>query len=95
MQQTVESNNTLLVDGPASLRVVFGKVEVFGFQVKPEARIVVREAKRLPFFVREKAVFDISLGVNASVDKVEGRSTIPESWNNPIRSNSKGSKKSH
>ena len=93
MQQTVESNNTLLVDGPASLRVVFGKVEVFGFQLKPEARIVVREAKRLPFFVREKAIFDISLGVNASIDKVEGRSTIPESWNNPIRAILKAQKK--
>ena len=45
---------------------------------------MVREAKRLPFFVREKAVFDISLGVNASIDKVVGRSTIPESWNKPI-----------
>ena len=84
MQQTVESNNTLLVDGPASVRVVFGKVEVFGFQVKTESRIVVREAKRLPFFVREKAVFDISLGVNASIDKVADRSTIPQSWNKPI-----------
>ncbi len=84
MQQTVESNNTLLVDGPASVQVVFGKVEVFGFQIKIESRIVVREAKRLPFFVREKAVFDISLGVNASIDKVAGRSTIPQSWNKPI-----------
>ncbi len=84
MQKTVESNNTLLIDGPASVRVTFGKVEVFGFQVKADARIVVREAKRLPFFVREKAGFDISIGVNAGIEEVAGRSTIPESWNKPI-----------
>ena len=85
MQRIVESNNTLLIDGPASVRVTFGKVDVFGFQVKTETRIVVREAKRLPFFVREKAVFDIKLGVNASVELIADRSTIPESWNNPIK----------
>ncbi len=84
MQQTLESNNTLLVDGPASVRVVSGKVEVFGALVKEEKRIVVREGKRLPFFVREKAVFEISLGVNASIEEVSGRSTIPQSWNKPL-----------
>jgi polynucleotide 5'-hydroxyl-kinase GRC3/NOL9 len=45
---------------------------------------VVREGKRLPFFVREKAVFDSSLGASASIQGVVGRSTIPESWNKPI-----------
>jgi polynucleotide 5'-hydroxyl-kinase GRC3/NOL9 len=84
LQQTIETNNTLLVDGPASVRIIFGKVEVFAFHIKPETRIVVREAKRMPFFVREKALFDISLGVNASLETIAGRSTIPESWNKPI-----------
>ena len=84
MQQTVESNNTIIVDGPASVRLVSGKVEVFGALVKEMKRVLVREGKRLPFFVREKAVFDISLGGNASIDQVIGRSTIPQSWNKPI-----------
>lgn len=79
MQQTVESNNTLLVDGPASVQVASGKVEVFGYQVKDSSKVVVREGKRLPFFVVEKAVFDVSLGANASVQEVAG-STIPQSW---------------
>jgi polynucleotide 5'-hydroxyl-kinase GRC3/NOL9 len=84
LQQAVESNNTLLVDGPASVRLVSGKVEVFGAPVKEMKRVLVREGKRLPFFVNEKAVFDISLGGNASIDQVIGRSTIPQSWNKPI-----------
>ncbi len=84
MQQIVESNNTILVDGPASVRLVSGTVEVFGAQIREMKRILVREGKRLPFFVRETAVFDISLGVNASIEKVDGRSTIPQSWNKPL-----------
>jgi len=84
LQKTLEFNNTILFDGPASVRVITGKVEVFGAQVKEEKRIVVREGKRLPFFVLEKAVFDISLGANASIEEVAGRSTIPLSWNKPL-----------
>ncbi len=83
MQQTVESNRTLLVDGPASVKLVSGKAEVFGCQVKPSQKVVVREGKRLPFFVQEKATFDLSLGANASVEEAAG-STIPDSWNKPL-----------
>ncbi len=79
MNQTVEAGKTLLVDGPASVQVVSGKAEMLGFSVKPSGRIVVREGKRLPFFVAETANFDISLGENAIVEEVEGN-TIPQSW---------------
>ncbi|MBM4401106.1 MAG: hypothetical protein FJ045_04060, partial [Crenarchaeota archaeon] len=70
---------TLLVDGPASVRIVSGKAEVLGFPVKGTRRIVIREGKRLPFFVAETDSFDISLGENASVEEVDGN-TIPPSW---------------
>jgi len=83
LQQTVESNRTLLVDGPASVRLVSGKAEVFGYQVKQAQKVVVREGKRLPFFVLEKALFDMSLGANAGVEEASG-STIPSSWNKPL-----------
>lgn len=83
MQQTVEPNKTLLVNGPAFVSVVSGKAEVFCYQLKQEAKIVVREGKRLPFFVSEKAVFDVGLGPNASVQEVAG-TTIPDSWSKPL-----------
>jgi polynucleotide 5'-hydroxyl-kinase GRC3/NOL9 len=77
--RTVELGKTLLVDGPASVAVVSGKVEVLGFPVKCARRVVVREGKRLPFFTLETASFDISLGENALVEEVGGN-TIPPSW---------------
>jgi polynucleotide 5'-hydroxyl-kinase GRC3/NOL9 len=79
VNQTVERGKTLLVDGPASVLVVSGKVEVLGFPVKGGRRIVIRKGKRLPFFVAETASFDIPLGENASVEEVDGN-TIPQSW---------------
>jgi polynucleotide 5'-hydroxyl-kinase GRC3/NOL9 len=79
MTQTVDKGKTLLVDGPASVTVVSGKVEVFGSHVRHGHKIVIREGKRLPFFVAEKADFDVSLGENASTEEVEG-DTVPSSW---------------
>ncbi|MBT0158788.1 hypothetical protein G4O51_02255 [Candidatus Bathyarchaeota archaeon A05DMB-2] len=79
MNRTVEKGKTLLVDGPASVAVVSGRVEVFGSHVRHGQKIVIREAKRLPFFVAEKADFDVSLGENAGVEEVEG-DTVPASW---------------
>ncbi|UCF44842.1 MAG: hypothetical protein JSW44_03495 [Candidatus Bathyarchaeota archaeon] len=79
MHQKVERGKTLLVDGPASVLVVSGKVEVLGFPIKGTRKIVIREGKRLPFFVAEAASFDISLGENASIKEVDGN-TIPQSW---------------
>jgi polynucleotide 5'-hydroxyl-kinase GRC3/NOL9 len=67
------------VDGPASVQIVSGKAEALGFSVKHAGRIVVREGKRLPFFVAETASFDISLGENANVEEIDGN-TIPPSW---------------
>jgi len=75
----VESNKTLIVDGPASVSVVSGKVEIFGLVINGAGKVVVRDGKRIPFKVLETTTFDISLGENACVEEVQG-STIPPSW---------------
>ncbi|MGD0495662.1 MAG: Clp1/GlmU family protein [Candidatus Bathyarchaeia archaeon] len=79
MNRTVENGRTLLVDGPASVTLSSGKVEVFGSAISEKGKVVIREGKRLPFAVQERAVLDISLGENAAVEEVDGN-TIPSSW---------------
>lgn len=80
MNRTVESGKTLLVDGPASVSVISGKVEVFGFLLgNKKRRVVVREGKRLPFAVKKEATLDISVGENASLEEVD-EETTPSSW---------------
>jgi polynucleotide 5'-hydroxyl-kinase GRC3/NOL9 len=83
MNRTVEKGKTLLVDGPASVIATSGKVEVFGSIMGNARKVVIREGKRLPFVVEEKATFDILLGENASVEEVDGN-TIPPSWIKPF-----------
>ena len=83
MLQTVESNKTLLVDGPASVRLVSGRTEVFGFQMG-EKQIIVRQNKRIPFYVTEESSFEIQMGANAALLEVEGN-TIPQSWNEVVQ----------
>jgi len=79
MNRTVENGKTLLVDGPASVIVTSGKVNVFGSTVAGVNKVVIREGKRLPFVVEETAVLDISLGENATTEEVDGNTT-PSSW---------------
>ncbi len=79
MNLTVEKDRTLLVDGPASVLMISGKVEAFGSTIGTTGKIVIREGKRLPFAVQERATFNISLGEGANAEEVDGN-TVPASW---------------
>jgi polynucleotide 5'-hydroxyl-kinase GRC3/NOL9 len=79
LDKIIEKGKTLLVDGPASVAMISGKAEVFGFKVRESKKIVIREGKRLPFAVEETACFNISLGANGDTEEKEDN-TIPNSW---------------
>jgi len=79
VKRTVDKGKTLLVDGPASVNILSGEVEVLGAALKTGGKMVIREGKRIPFEVGAKAEFDLTLGEKAVVNEVEG-STIPVSW---------------
>jgi polynucleotide 5'-hydroxyl-kinase GRC3/NOL9 len=81
LNRTANKGKTLLVDGPASVTVKSGKVEVFGLTIGAAGKVVVREGKRLPLTVHETADLEIQAGENASVDEIDG-STTPSSWAN-------------
>ncbi len=73
----------MLVDGPASVRLVSGKAEVFGYPLKESQRVLVREGKRLPFFINEQSTFEVSLGANSGLAETTGN-TNPSSWDKPV-----------
>jgi len=79
MNRIVERGKTLLIEGPASVTIATGRVEVFGFPADSTSKIVIREGKRLPFAVEETASFWIFSDKNVSIEEVDG-STIPQSW---------------
>jgi polynucleotide 5'-hydroxyl-kinase GRC3/NOL9 len=84
MKKTVEAGKTLLLNGPSSVKIISGNVEVFGNVIKESQQVIVREGKRQPFHALEKTECDISLGANATVQEEE-TSTIPTSWNNTLQ----------
>jgi len=73
----------MLVDGPASVRLVTGKAEVFGCPLKESHRVLVRGGKRLPFFIAEQSTFDVSLGANSGIAETVGN-TNPPSWGKAV-----------
>jgi len=75
----VEAGKTLLVDGPASVILLTGTADILGAPVQTASKIVIREGKRFPFEIREKAEFDLLLGEKAGANEVP-TSTIPKSW---------------
>ena len=83
MKRIVDKGKTLLVDGPASVIMRTGEVEVLGAPLKIGVKIVIREGKRIPLEVKEKAEFDLALSERAAVNEVEG-STIPVSWERAV-----------
>jgi polynucleotide 5'-hydroxyl-kinase GRC3/NOL9 len=84
VKRVVEKDKTLIVDGPASVTVQSGEVEVFAAPMQTAVKLVIRHGKRVPFEVKEKAEFDVLLGEKATVNEVEG-STIPASWEKAVR----------
>jgi polynucleotide 5'-hydroxyl-kinase GRC3/NOL9 len=84
LRHTLESNKTMLVDGPASARLISGKADVFGCPMKENQHVLMLEGKRIPFFVSEKATFDLSLGAGSGVAETVGN-TNPTSWNKPVQ----------
>ena len=79
MKRTVEAGKTLLVDGPASVTLLTGDVEILGAKLRTGSKMIVRKSKRVPFYALTKAEFDILAGEKGSADEVEGNS-IPKSW---------------
>jgi polynucleotide 5'-hydroxyl-kinase GRC3/NOL9 len=79
MKQTVEAGKTLLVDGPASVTLLTGDVEILGGKLRTGSKMIARKSKRVPFYALTKAEFEIMAGEKGSANEIEGNS-IPKSW---------------
>ena len=84
MKHTVDKGKTLLVDGPASVNLLSGRISVLGAPFKIGEKIIIRYGKRVPFGVRKKASFDLMLGEGASFKEIDG-GPVPPSWENAAK----------
>jgi polynucleotide 5'-hydroxyl-kinase GRC3/NOL9 len=79
MKRIVDKGKILLVDGPASVSPLSGKLSVLGAPLKIREKLVVREGKRLPFWVKKRVNVELMLGEGASVNEAD-EGTVPSSW---------------
>ena len=84
MKRIVEKGKTLLVDGPASVSLLSGRISILGARFKIGEKIVIRDGKRVPFGVKKKATFDLMLGEGASFKEIDG-GPVPPSWENAAK----------
>src|SRR3989304_3675103 len=79
MRYLLTANNTLIVRGPGSVRLLNGDALVLGGLLQSDRKLVVREEKQIPIEASSDAEIEITLGESGKVFEVTG-STIPESW---------------
>lgn len=75
----MDKGKTLLVDGPASVILLSGEVEILGAPIELDIKMVIRKGKRVPLEVKQRAELDLMLGENATVNEAEA-STTPPPW---------------
>jgi len=79
MKHVVKKGTTLLVDGPASVSLLSGKISVLGAPLQISEKLIVREGKRLPLWVKKRVTLELMLGEGASVNEVD-EGTVASSW---------------
>lgn len=84
MKHVVEKGKTLLVDGPASVSLLSGKISVLGAPLRISEKLVVREGKRLPLWVKKRVTLELMLGEGASVNEVD-EGTVSSSWDDAAK----------
>ncbi|MCZ2809246.1 MAG: Clp1/GlmU family protein [Candidatus Bathyarchaeota archaeon] len=84
MKHVFKKGTTLLVDGPASVSLLSGKISVLGAPLQISEKLVVREGKRLPLWVKKRVTLELMLGEGASVNEVD-EGTVPSSWDDAAK----------
>ncbi len=84
MKHVFKKGKTLLVDGPASVSLLSGKISVLGAPLRISEKLVVREGKRLPLWVKKRVTLELMLGEGASINEVD-EGTVPSSWDNAAK----------
>jgi len=83
VKRMVKAGQTLVVDGPASVTLLSGEVDILGARFRLGSKMVIRESKRVPFYVGADAEFEVLLSEKGAVNEFAGN-TIPKSWETTV-----------
>lgn len=75
----VEPGHTILLTGPALIRLSGGRAECFGAPIKLDTWIAIPELRQVPILAMDHCVFEIKIDRGGSW-KLVSESTIPTGW---------------
>jgi len=75
----LKSGKTLIVNGPASLRLLEGKASILEYPLPPKKQVVVKSWRSRPVYAHEDSVIEYTFGEGGSIEEVDGN-TVPEGW---------------
>ncbi len=79
ISRKVGEGETLLLDGPASIRISSGKASIFGCLLKLNRNYLMRPFRRYPVYGESEFYAEIKLGEGAALDVIMG-DTVGEDW---------------
>lgn len=79
----MEPGHTILLTGPALIRLSGGRAESFGAPIKLDSWIAIPEPRQVPILARDQCVFDIKIERGGSW-KLVSESTIPIGWEEAV-----------
>ena len=83
MRMEFRKGQKIKVEGPASLLIKDGVLWVFGKEIRSRERITIPIDKTILLEVLEDTIAEVSLGENATIDKIEDP-IIPYEWRSTI-----------
>jgi polynucleotide 5'-hydroxyl-kinase GRC3/NOL9 len=78
-EQRLQSGRTLLIEGPALLKLSEGEASCLGAPLQENSRVTVREDRQLPIETPSEATLQIRLGSGGKY-RIETGSPIPTGW---------------
>ena len=80
MRRYIPSGKILVVEGPASLRVIHGEIESMGKIFRIRDKLVVPKGRVTTVKILKDSVVDINLGEGGSIREEVKEKTIPPQW---------------
>ncbi|MCS7126259.1 MAG: Clp1/GlmU family protein [Aigarchaeota archaeon] len=76
---TLKAGRTLIVNGPASIRLLEGRASILACPLTLKKQIVVKSWRSRPVYAHEDSDIEYAFGEGGSIEEVEGN-TIPLEW---------------
>ena len=82
--QSIGPNEFLSIDGPASIRIIDGKLYVLGAEYGPGNSFTVMRGRRIIVKALSESKIDAVLGPEGKIEKVNGTNEVIDLWDNEL-----------